>query len=155
MTDEARAPHDAGARRKSVRFAGYAALFDQVDRGGDVVKRGAFIRSLTGAQSRPGEKRIPLLYGHNPLKRIGEIEVLAEDAKGLRVIAALHDWTPAARSVAAMVEAGALTGLSFGYRVQQMEQGPRGTRMLTDLDLIEISLVPTPMQPKARVHMVA
>ena len=153
MTDETRAPHHAGARRKSVRFAGYAALFDQVDRGGDVVKRGAFMRSLEAANGL-GNRRIPLLYGHNPLKRIGEIELLAEDAKGLRVIAALHNWTPAAREVAALVEAGSLTGLSFGYQVRGMEQGARGTRTLTDLDLIEVSLVPTPMQPKARVHMV-
>lgn len=148
------ARRSARARNTPLRFAGYAALFDRVDRGGDVVKRGAFARSLSAGADAAGRRRIPLLYGHDPLKRIGEIELLAEDDKGLRVIAALHQWTPAARKVAALVEAGMLTGLSFGYQVRGMEQGPRSTRTLTDLDLIEISLVPTPMQPKARVHMV-
>lgn len=38
----------------SVRFAGYAAVFDRVDRGGDVVRAGAF-----GA---PGA--VPLLWQH-------------------------------------------------------------------------------------------
>ena len=136
------------AGQTAIRFAGYAAIFDRVDRGGDVVRAGAFRRALQETGGAAG--KVPLLYGHDPLKRIGEIETLAEDERGLRVIARLHDWTPAARTVAAMLKSGALTGLSFGYRVRHMEAGT--PRTLTDLDLLEVSLVPTPMQPKARVH---
>ncbi len=131
------------------RFAGYAAVFNTVDRGGDVVRPGAFARSLAEGA------RVPLLYGHNPLRRIGEIELIGEDSRGLRVVARLHDWTPAARGAAALVREGTLTGLSFGYRVRGQEAGQgRAARTLTELELIEVSLVPTPMQPKARVHMV-
>ena len=134
MTDEARAPHDAGARRKSVRFAGYAALFDQMDRGGDVVKRGAFIRSLTGAMSGASDKRIPLLYGHNPLKRVGEIELLAEDDKGLRVIAARSgryrpdenepglSYDPAEKSPTNRVYSSGGIGLSPGSRTTSLKR---------------------------------
>jgi phage head maturation protease len=43
-------------------------------------------------------------------------------------------------------------GLSFGYRVRDAKAG--AVRELTDLDLIEISLVTFPMQPLARVHAV-
>ncbi len=150
MDSRSRGNDGKGSRvRPATRFAGYAALFDTVDRGGDVVKPGAFAHSLAAG------RRVPLLYGHNPLRRIGEIECLAEDERGLRVIARLHDWTPAARGAAAMLRAGSLTGLSFGYCVRAMEAGAgRARRTLTRLDLVEISLVPTPMQPKARVHMV-
>jgi len=122
----------------SVRFAGYASVFDRVDRGGDVVRAGAFAASLkTG---RP----VPLLWQHRPGAIVGSIETLAEDVRGLRVVARVTH--PAA---AKLVARGALTGLSFGYRVQ----GARGEnpRELTALDLAEVSLVAMPMQPLARV----
>ena len=41
-----------------MRFAGYAAVFDRPDRGGDIVRRGAFARAL----QRAGE--VPLLWQH-------------------------------------------------------------------------------------------
>ncbi|MDX3911807.1 MAG: HK97 family phage prohead protease, partial [Sphingobium sp.] len=44
----------SGAR--GVRFAGYAAVFDAVDRGGDVVRGGAF-GALVG-------RSVPLLWQH-------------------------------------------------------------------------------------------
>lgn len=125
----------------SVRFAGYASVFDRVDRGGDVVRSGAFAASLA-------ERRVvPLFWQHRPGAAIGVIETLAEDARGLRVVARVTH--PAA---AKLVARGALTGLSFGYRVR----GARGSnpRELTALDLAEVSLVATPMQPLARVIQV-
>ena len=35
----------------SVRFAGYAAIFDRPDRGGDVIRKGAFAASLEAVHS--------------------------------------------------------------------------------------------------------
>ncbi|WP_066798802.1 HK97 family phage prohead protease [Sphingomonas soli] len=121
----------------SVRFAGYAAVFDAVDRGGDVVRRGAF--RATG--------RVPLLWQHSG-KPVGEIEALAEDSRGLRVIGRVADAT-----LAGLVEAGTVRGLSFGYRVLAATRGRH--REITALDLVEVSLVASPMQPLARVHAVA
>lgn len=139
----------AGAA-EGVRFAGYAALFDVVDRGGDVVKPGAFAGTLHAGRT------VPLCLQHDPARRIGAVEMLAEDARGLRVIARLDASDAAARDAADAVRAGRLTGLSFGYRVR--ESGPglaKGARRtLTALDLVEVSLVDAPMQPRARVHMV-
>ena len=129
----------------TLRFAGYAALFDKPDRGGDVIRKGAFARAI-------GEgKSVPLLWQHRPERPIGRIESLSEDARGLRVIARL---TPdAGNEAAALLRDGAVGGLSFGYRVRTRE--PRhGGRTLTDLDLVEVSLVTFPMQPGARVHAV-
>jgi hypothetical protein len=109
-----------------VRFAGYAAVFDRVDRGGDVIRGGAFA----------GAGPVPLRWEHGAA--IGAVEAVAEDARGLRVIGA------AARDVATGM------GLSIGYRVRAARDLPQG-RELIDLQLIEVSLVRFPMQPLARV----
>jgi uncharacterized protein len=131
-----------------MRFAGYAAVFDVVDRGGDVVRSGAF----AGADARA----IPLLWQHDPARPIGVIESAKEDARGLRVVARLSDGSATAKEAAALLREGAVTGLSFGYRVRTSEPGPPGrggapTRALTAVELVEVSVVTLPMQPGARV----
>ena len=122
----------------TVRFAGYASVFDRVDRGGDVVRSGAFAATLKEGRA------VPLLWQHRPGAVVGAIETLAEDARGLRVVARVTH--PAA---AKLVAQGALTGLSFGYRVRAARG--RDPRELTALDLAEVSLVAAPMQPAARI----
>ncbi|MGV7122253.1 HK97 family phage prohead protease [Sphingopyxis sp. 550A] len=113
-------------------------MFDRVDRGGDVVRAGAFAASLTEGRA------VPLLWQHRPGAVVGVIETLAEDARGLRVVARVTHPT-----AAGLVERGALTGLSFGYRVRA-SRGDRPRELLM-LDLAEVSLVAAPMQPAARV----
>lgn len=135
-----------------MRFAGYAALFDVVDRGGDVVRPGAFAGSLSGTPAR----RIPLLWQHDPARPIGVIESAAPDGRGLRVVGRLTEQSATAREAAALLRDGAVTGLSFGYRVRASEPGPPGrggtpTRALTEVELVEVSVVTLPMQPGARV----
>lgn len=120
----------------AVRFAGYAAVFDRIDRGGDVVRPGAI--------HLPGE--VPLLWQHRGAP-VGRIERVEADAKGLRVIGAVED-----AKLAAMVASRAVDGLSFGYRVRGAVRGR--VRELTAVDLVEVSLVVRPMQPLARVHAV-
>ncbi|MGN6374244.1 MAG: HK97 family phage prohead protease [Sphingomonas sp.] len=84
----------------SVRFAGYAAVFDRVDRGGDVVRAGAF--------GTPAS--VPLLWQHGG-PAVGTIETLAEDARGLRVIGRVED-----ARLAALVRAGAVGHAICGAR---------------------------------------
>jgi hypothetical protein len=129
-----------------MRFAGYAAVFGHADRGGDVVKAGAFTRSL-----KRGAGQVPLLWQHDAGRPVGRIEYLQEDKRGLRVIARLSDGK-AGREAAALLKEGAVRGLSFGYRVR--EASGEAPRELKDLDLVEVSLVTLPMQPRARVHAV-
>ena len=133
-----------GARR--MRFAGYAAIFDRPDRGGDVVKAGAFGRSL-----ERGAGAVPLLWQHDPARPVGRIEYLREDRRGLRVIARLSGGT-AGREAAALLREGKVAGLSFGFRVRRSSGS--APRALEDVELVEVSLVRVPMQPKARVHAV-
>lgn len=133
-------PRGTPSRKRAgdIRFAGYASVFDRVDRGGDVVRAGAFAASLRE------QRAVPLLWQHRPGAVIGTIETLAEDQRGLRVVARVTHPT-----AAALVARGALSGLSFGYRVT----AARGSdpRELLGLDLAEVSLVAAPMQPLARV----
>ena len=126
-----------------MRFAGYAAVFDRPDRGGDVVRPGAF----AGALARGGA--VPLLWQHAPGRPIGRIEYLKEDKRGLRVIGRLSGGA-AGREAAALLKEGTVRGLSFGYRVRAAAGD--SPRELTELELVEVSLVTFPMQPKARVH---
>lgn len=135
-------PPTPPASGRGVRFAGYAALFDRADKGGDVVRKGAFARALrNGAE-------IPLLWQHKAGAVVGQIEHLSEDKRGLRVIARLSD-----ERAARLLASGAVDGLSFGYRVREANRG-RTRRELIALDLVEVSLVANPMQPRARVHAV-
>jgi hypothetical protein len=129
-----------------MRFAGYAAVFGHPDRGGDVVKPGAFARALKREAGA-----VPLLWQHEPGRPIGRIEYLKEDKRGLRVIGRLSQGA-AGREAAALLKDGAVGGLSFGYRVR--EAHGEQPRELRDLELVEVSLVTFPMQPKARVHAV-
>ena len=135
------------------RFAGYAAIFGRPDAGGDVIRPGAFAASLA-ARTRSGDP-LPLFWQHRPDQQIGWVEQVAEDAKGLRVIARLSnpDGTNAA-----MLRAGEVTGLSFGYRAREAREivlpGAQTGRELSDIDIFEVSVVTEPMQPAARVHLV-
>ncbi len=125
-----------------LRIAGYASIFGVADKGGDVVLPGAF----AGAPAR-----LPLLWQHDQREPIGFVERLAEDDRGLRVVARVVA-AGKGEAAAALLRAGAIDGLSFGYRVRQSRQDRTNrVRQLTALDLIEVSLVTFPMQPQARV----
>ena len=128
-----------------LRFAGYAALFDKRDSGRDVIRKGAFSRTLA---QRAGP--LPLYWQHRPDQRIGWVETCAEDDRGLRVVAAIDNPDGGA---AAALKRGAVTGLSFGYTARAFRHDGAG-RELTDIELFEVSLVTHPMQDAARVHIV-
>ncbi|WP_374418838.1 HK97 family phage prohead protease [Novosphingobium arvoryzae] len=129
-----------------LRFAGYAALFGKRDAGRDCILRGAFARTLAD-RAEP----LPLFWQHRPDQRIGWIEQVMEDERGLRVVASIDN--PAGGAAAAL-KRGTVTGLSFGYRARAFTRSAAG-RDLQDIDLFEVSLVTHPMQHGARVHLIA
>ena len=116
---------------------GYAALFGAADLSGDVVRAGAFARSLrTGA--------VPMLLQHRSGAIAGRWTRLVEDGRGLFVRGLIEGGT-ASRAVAT-----GLSGLSIGFRVRLWKPRPEGGRDLIDIDLVEISLVAAPMLARAR-----
>ncbi|KMK67713.1 HK97 family phage prohead protease [Puniceibacterium sp. IMCC21224] len=128
---------------------GYASLFGACDQGNDVVAAGAYAASL----KRLGTERrgVKMLWQHDPAQPIGIWEEVREDARGLYVKGRLLDSVAKGREAAALIAAGAIDGLSIGYRTLKATKNDKGQRLLTELELWEVSLVTFPMLPSARV----
>ncbi len=134
---------------KDRKIEGYASLFDVADQQGDMVKKGAFASSL--AQKQSGE--IKMLWQHDPCKPVGVWECIEEDEIGLRVEGYLLDQVQAGREALALLQAGAVGGLSIGYRTLLSGKTNNSMRILKSVDLWEISLVTFPMLKDAKVKL--
>ncbi|PSL20573.1 HK97 family phage prohead protease [Shimia abyssi] len=128
---------------------GYASLFGQVDQGGDVVQKGAYAASLKALAA--AGRQVKMLWQHDPAQPIGIWDEAHEDETGLWVKGRLLDDVAKGREAASLIEAGAIDGLSIGYRTVKATKTDRGQRLLTELELWEVSLVTFPMLPSARV----
>ncbi len=131
------------------RISGYASVFGQRDKGGDTVLPGAYTASLKRLAAR-GE-RVRMLWQHDPAQPIGIWDEVREDDHGLHVSGRLLPDVARAREAQALLEAGAVDGLSIGYRTLRAEAVPGGGRKLVELELWEVSLVTFPMQVEARI----
>ena len=125
---------------------GHAALFCQPDLSGDVVRAGAFARTLARGA-------LPMLYQHRPGKVVGRWSRVAEDGRGLYVRGLVTDETPEGRAAISLSRQGKLDGLSIGFRPLRWTPRIGGGRDLVEIDLAEISLVAFPMAPGARFHI--
>ncbi|MQT12327.1 HK97 family phage prohead protease [Segnochrobactrum spirostomi] len=133
-------------------FEGYASLFHRTDLGGDRVKPGAFRRSL----ERRGPDGVKLLWQHDPAEPIGRWLAIGEDGLGLRVRGLLLTDLARAREAAALLDAGAVDGLSIGFRTVRASRDTKsGRRDLIEIDLWEISIVTFPLLPDARIAPVS
>ncbi len=128
---------------------GYASLFGKADQGGDIVQPGAYGQSLDVLQTTG--RRVKMLWQHDPAQPIGIWDEVREDAQGLYVKGRLLSDVAKGREAAALIEAGAIDGLSIGYRTKRAEKDASGRRLLVELELWEVSLVTFPMLPDARV----
>lgn len=128
---------------------GYASLFGKTDQGGDVVEKGAYAASLKRLAA--GGRAVKMLWQHDPAQPIGIWDEVREDAHGLWVKGRLLTEVEKGREAAALLAAGAIDGLSIGYRTIRAERDGKGLRRLQELELWEVSLVTFPMLPEARV----
>jgi HK97 family phage prohead protease len=129
-------------------FTGYASLFGVEDMGHDIVLAGAFRDSL----AKRGARGIKMLLQHDPAQPIGVWEQLTEDARGLFARGRLMLDVARARETLSLMRAGALDGLSIGFRTVVGTRDARtGIRRLAKIDLWEISIVTFPLLPDARV----
>jgi HK97 family phage prohead protease len=129
--------------------AGYASLFGKRDQGGDVVLAGAYKESLARLAGKGG--RVKMLWQHDPAQPIGVWDEVREDATGLWVKGRILTEVDRGREALALLTAGAIDGLSIGYRTVKAERDGKGQRLLSELELWEVSLVTFPMLPEARV----
>lgn len=128
---------------------GYASLFGLTDQGGDIVQKGAYAASLKRLEGR-GDK-VRMLWQHDPTRPIGVWDEIREDEKGLWVKGRLLPEIAQAREAAALIAAGAIDGLSIGYRTVAAERDGKGRRLLAEVELWEVSLVTFPMLAEAKV----
>lgn len=132
-------------------FEGYASLFNTEDLGHDVIAPGAFLETLRAK----GAAGIKMLFQHDAAEPIGVWEEVREDAKGLYVRGRLMTAVAKAREVLALMKAGALDGLSIGFKALKSRRDAKtGVRRIEKADLWEISVVTFPMLPEARVASV-
>jgi HK97 family phage prohead protease len=135
-----------------LKIAGYASLFGKRDLTGDMIMPGAFSKSL----KEKGAKGIRMLWQHEPGEPIGLWTKALEDAQGLYVEGYLLDRVNRARELRALVEAGAIEGLSIGYKTKNaIRDRKTGLRRLYAVDLWEVSLVTFPMLPDARLEQLS
>ncbi len=132
-------------------FTGMASTFGNKDLMGDIIEAGAFKKSL---KRRPA-KKVKLLHQHDgwslPLGVFAEIE---ETPKGLMVKGRLAMGTQQGREVFELMKMGALDALSIGFRVAKdgaIFDRDKGLRIIKEIDLIEISVVNFPANPRARI----
>jgi uncharacterized protein len=126
---------------------GYGSVFDVVDQGGDIIAPGAFRSSLNAG------RKVKMLYQHDPSSVVGVWKTVEEDQKGLRVSGQMLTTVKAGAEAYELVKAGAIDGLSIGYRtVKSMDRN--GRRVILQADLWEVSLVTFPMNEMARIDAV-
>ncbi|MGR3409766.1 MAG: HK97 family phage prohead protease [Paracoccus sp. (in: a-proteobacteria)] len=128
---------------------GYASLFGLTDQGGDAVMPGAFAASLARLAAK--RDKVRMLWQHDPTRPIGVWDEIREDDQGLWVKGRLLPEVAQAREAAALIRAGAIDGLSIGYRTIRAERDQKGRRVLAEVELWEVSLVTFPMLPEAKV----
>lgn len=101
---------------ESRTISGYAAIFGNKDKAGDILIKGCFSKSIQdrGPESSANDKII-MLWMHNMNEPIGRITVLNEDDKGLYFEAIIDD-VPRGNQAIKQLESGTLNQFSIGYQ---------------------------------------
>lgn len=152
---------DAGGGREFRAFAfdiksvaedgtieGYGSVFDVKDSYDDIIKPGAYLDTLA-AHKAAGTMPV-MLFQHDPSQPIGVWLEMVEDEKGLRVKGQLLLTTARGREVYELLKAGAIKGMSIGFIAKSWSYDQE-LRILTAIDLWELSIVTFPANQKATV----
>lgn len=147
------APAEFKALSEEGTFEGHAAVFGNVDLGGDVIEKGAFRKTLMAARK---SGRMPrFLLHHDPRSVIGIFTDVHEDSVGLSVKGRFNLDKQVAREALSDVRMGAINGLSIGFRTVVADTDKRrNVRILKEIELFEASLVTFPMNEEARITSV-
>lgn len=129
-------------------FSGYAAVFGNVDSGGDVIEKGAFSKTI-----KEDFDRIKILALHNDCwLPVGKPLELKETEKGLYIKGKISD-TAMGRDIRTLIKDGVLNELSIGYDAVEFEfDSVDGIRHLKEIKLWEVSVVTWAMNEKAKIE---
>jgi HK97 family phage prohead protease len=130
-------------------FEGYASVFNIVDHQKELVLPGAFHKSLDKGQ------HLKMLWQHDMQTPIGVWESVFEDNYGLYVKGRLLMDLPKGKEAYTLLKGGVIDGLSIGFiPVKSHFDETKQSRFISEVDLVEISLVTFAANPKARVTSV-
>jgi len=128
---------------------GLASVYGNLDRQGEAIAPGAFRASI----ARLAGKGLPMMREHRADLTCGVWTGFEETGGALRVTGRLLLDTQAGREAHSLARAGALGGLSVGFsNAKRTVAG--GKRMITEGDLLEVSLVAIPANAEAVIEMV-
>lgn len=132
-------------------FEGYASVFNVTDSANDKIVQGAFKKTLETARMQG--QLPPLLWQHDMKQPIGAWREMYEDGHGLYVKGELFiNDIARAKEAYRLLREKVVTGLSIGYRALQSHRDREsGIRVLTEIELIEVSMVTVPANDAARV----
>lgn len=138
---------DSSAPEGEIR--GIASPFGEVNSFNERVAPGAFERTIS--EHRSSGTAPLMLWAHDQSEPIGVWKSLEETSQGLEVRGTIVTETRRGAEAYALLKAGALNGLSIGFRARKQNRDKSGVRVLTDVDLAEISVVGLPSAASARI----
>ena len=112
--------------------AGYFSAFDVKDADGDIIRPGAFKKSIDEWFPKG---RIKHLLNHDPRQPLGKLQVLKEDAYGLYYESKVGSHN-LGRDFIKMVESGLVQEHSIGFSVKNEKKGADANELL-DIQLFE------------------
>lgn len=101
--------------------SGYFASFDNVDSDGDIIRKGAFAKSIMEWGPNSTQPRIKHLQNHNVSQPLGKITSLSEDTNGLNYESQIGSHT-LGQDFIKMVESDLITEHSIGYQTMKQNQ---------------------------------
>lgn len=110
---------DVDGRRGII--TGYFAMFNTVDSDGDIIKPGAFMKTLREQGPASSKPRIKHLLNHDPSMPLGVIMEMKEDSIGLYYESKLGSHS-LGKDFVEMVDSGLITENSFGYITKKFNQ---------------------------------
>ena len=129
-------------------FEGYAAIFNNVDLGDDVILPGAFTRVKT---TRSGKLKLAL---YHDLTRLVGLADYTQDDHGLLVKGKINLAVSYARDAYELMKAEVLDSMSIGFNTIKADfedRAGRRVRIIKEAELWEASFVPFGMNPEAHV----
>jgi uncharacterized protein len=131
----------------SGKIVGLASVYGNIDRQGEAIAPGAFRASI----ARLAGKGLPMMREHRADLTCGVWTGFEETGGALRVSGKLLLETQAGREAYTLAKAGALGGLSVGFSGAKRTLAG-GKRMITEGDLLEVSLVAIPANAEAVIE---
>ena len=137
---------------KSGWFDGLASAYGEVDLGGDTVAKGAYNQTLNH-----NDGKFNLMFDHGwGVDKVAGVAFAEDTDEGLRVKGEMPIHITSVRDVHEKIKfmnsRGKPLGLSIGYWPVKTEPGPKGTRILKEIALEEVSITPFPMDTHARIR---